>query len=134
MGFLYFMSNINRSNLGNANIAGMPEEIGLVGNQFGVATTLLFATYVPFEGPVAVLLKVIGPKLLMSVCAFCWGISSLSMGTSIPVSDQRSILIRYYSIYSKLSRPLCLPTPHRSLRGRPHPMHQRLHWMDIQEI
>jgi hypothetical protein len=41
MGFLYFMSNINRSNLGNANIAGMPEEIGLVGNQFGIATTLL---------------------------------------------------------------------------------------------
>lgn len=43
MGFLYLMSNLNRSNLGNANIAGMPEEIGLVGNQFGVATTLLYA-------------------------------------------------------------------------------------------
>lgn len=42
MGFLYLMSNLNRSNLGNANIAGMPEEIGLVGNQFGVATTLLY--------------------------------------------------------------------------------------------
>lgn len=37
------MSNLNRSNLGNANISGMPEEIGLVGNQFGVATTLLYA-------------------------------------------------------------------------------------------
>lgn len=43
MGFLYLMSNLNRSNLGNANISGMPEEIGLVGNQFGVATTLLYA-------------------------------------------------------------------------------------------
>lgn len=41
MGLLYMMANLDRSNLGNANIAGMPEEIGLVGNQFGTATTLL---------------------------------------------------------------------------------------------
>ena len=74
------MANLDRSNLGNANIAGMPEEIGLVGNQFGIATTLLFATYVPLEGPVAVLLKIIGPKPLISVCAFCWGASTLGMG------------------------------------------------------
>lgn len=38
---LYLMANLDRSNLGNANISGMPEEIGLVGNQFGVALTLL---------------------------------------------------------------------------------------------
>lgn len=80
MGVLYLMSNLDRSNLGNAQIAGMPEDIGLVGNQFGVAATLLFATYVPFEGPVAMLLKVIGPKPLMSVCALCWGASCLAMG------------------------------------------------------
>lgn len=35
------MASLDRSNLGNANIAGMPEEIGLVGNQFGTAATLL---------------------------------------------------------------------------------------------
>lgn len=43
MGILYMMSNLDRSNLGNANIAGMPKEIGLTGNQFGIATTLLYA-------------------------------------------------------------------------------------------
>jgi hypothetical protein len=42
MGILYLMSNLDRSNLGNANIAGMPEDIGLVGNQFGIATSLLY--------------------------------------------------------------------------------------------
>ncbi|KAL4936211.1 hypothetical protein BDV06DRAFT_233626 [Aspergillus oleicola] len=79
MGILYMMSNLDRSNLGNANVAGLPEQIGLVGNQFGTATTLLYATYVPFEGPVAVLLKAIGPKPLMSVSAFCWAAASLGM-------------------------------------------------------
>lgn len=89
------MSNLDRSNLGNANVAGLPEDIGLVGNQFGTATTLLyvcrthlhililiecrFATYVPFEGPVAVLLKVIGPKPLISISAFCWASATLGM-------------------------------------------------------
>lgn len=41
MGILYFMATLDRNNLGNANIAGMSEEIGLVGNQFGTAVTLL---------------------------------------------------------------------------------------------
>ncbi|KFA77532.1 hypothetical protein S40288_08690 [Stachybotrys chartarum IBT 40288] len=79
MGVLYMMSNLDRSNLGNANIAGMPEDIGLVGNQFGTAATLLFATYVPLEGPVAVLLKVIGPKPLMTFSALSWGLVCLGM-------------------------------------------------------
>lgn len=88
MGFLYLMSNLDRSNLGNANIAGLPEELNLVGNQFGTATTLLFATYVPLEGPVAVLLKVIGPKPIMAISAFCWGSATLGMSF---VKDYRAL-------------------------------------------
>ncbi|KAL2835824.1 high-affinity nicotinic acid transporter [Aspergillus pseudoustus] len=88
MGVLYMMSNLDRSNLGNANVAGLPEEIGLVGNQFGTATTLLFATYVPLEGPVAVLLKIIGPKPLMSISAFCWASATLGMAF---VKDYRGL-------------------------------------------
>ncbi|KUL85459.1 hypothetical protein ZTR_06749, partial [Talaromyces verruculosus] len=79
LGLLYMMANLDRSNIGNAQTAGMPADLGLVGNQFGTATTLLYATYVPFEGPVAVLLKIIGPKPLLATCAFCWGITCLGM-------------------------------------------------------
>ncbi|CAJ2506731.1 Uu.00g079170.m01.CDS01 [Anthostomella pinea] len=71
LGILYM------SNIGNANIAGLPEDTGLVGNQYGTAVTLLYATYVPFEGPVAVLLKIIGPKYLLTGCCFCWGMVCL---------------------------------------------------------
>ncbi|KAJ5405764.1 hypothetical protein N7465_007048 [Penicillium sp. CMV-2018d] len=79
LGLFYMMANLDRSNIGNANTAGFSEDLGLVGNQFGTATTLLYATYVPFEGPAAVLLKIIGPKPLLSTCAFCWGITTLGM-------------------------------------------------------
>lgn len=41
---MYMLANLDRSNLGNANIAGMPKDLGLVGNQFGTATTLLYAS------------------------------------------------------------------------------------------
>lgn len=58
----------------------MSEDIGLVGNQFGTAVTLLFATYVPFEYPIAVLLKIIGPKVILASCATCWGAVTLGMG------------------------------------------------------
>lgn len=58
----------------------MPKDIGLVGNQFGTAVTLLFATYVPFEAPVAVLLKIVGPKPLLAFCCTSWGLVTLCMG------------------------------------------------------
>ncbi|CAK3799334.1 high-affinity nicotinic acid transporter [Lecanosticta acicola] len=79
-GLFYMMANLDRSNLGNAQVAGMPEDIGLVGNQFGTATTLLYATYVPFEAPAALALKKLSPKYLMASCAFCWGLATLGMG------------------------------------------------------
>jgi hypothetical protein len=41
LGLFYLMAILDRNNLGNANIAGMSEELGLVGNQFGTAVTLL---------------------------------------------------------------------------------------------
>ncbi|KAJ5302285.1 high-affinity nicotinic acid transporter [Penicillium antarcticum] len=84
LGLFYMMANLDRSNIGNAQTAGMPEDLGLVGNQFGTATTLLYATYVPFEGPIAVLLKIVGPKPLLSTCAFCWGVTTLGMAGPIP--------------------------------------------------
>lgn len=62
----------NRSNIGNAQIAGLPQDLGLVGNQYGNAVTLLFATYVPFEGPAAVLLKITGPRHLLTFCCLAW--------------------------------------------------------------
>jgi MFS family permease len=58
----------------------MPKDIGLTGNQFGTATSLLFATYVTIETPVAILLKIIRPKYLLAFIAFAWGCVTLGMG------------------------------------------------------
>ncbi|KAF7547916.1 hypothetical protein G7046_g8859 [Stylonectria norvegica] len=80
IGVLYMFCNLDRGNVGNANIAGMGKDIGLVGNQFGTAVTLLYATYVPFEAPIAILLKIVGPKPLLAICATSWGCVTIGMG------------------------------------------------------
>src|SRR5271169_5288077 len=80
LGLFYMLANLDRSNLGNANITGMPTDIGLTGNQFGTAVTLFYATYAPSEAPMGILLKIVGPNYLLGVCAFSWGIITLCMG------------------------------------------------------
>lgn len=80
LSLFYMMANLDRGNLGNANIAGMSEDLKLTGNQFGTAVTLLYATYVTLEAPTAILLKIVGPRYLLATCAFCWGLTTLCMG------------------------------------------------------
>ena len=41
LGLFYMMAILDRSNLGNAQVAGLQEDLNLVGNQFGTATSLL---------------------------------------------------------------------------------------------
>lgn len=74
------MFTLTRSNIGNARIAGLEDDLGLEGNQYGNAVSLLYATYVPLELPCAILLKVIGPKYLLSFCTVAWGLICLCTG------------------------------------------------------
>ncbi|KAK8240199.1 high-affinity nicotinic acid transporter [Phyllosticta capitalensis] len=80
LGILYMLANLDRSNIGNARIAGLEDDLGLEGNQYGNAVSLLYATYVPLELPCAILLKVIGPKYLLSFCTVAWGLICLCTG------------------------------------------------------
>lgn len=88
------LANLDRSNIGNAQTAGLNTDIGLVGNQYGTAVSLLYATYVPFEGPVAVLLKIIGPKYLLTTCCFCWYEIHLIDLTALNLNDVNLVLTR----------------------------------------
>ncbi|KAL3444614.1 high-affinity nicotinic acid transporter [Aspergillus insuetus] len=79
-GVMYLLANLDRNNLGNTQLMGLPEDLGLVGNQFGNAVSIFYATYVTFETPLSICLKIIGPKYLLSACFFCWGLVCLCMG------------------------------------------------------
>lgn len=46
---IYLMAFIDRTNMGNARILGMQEDLKLVGYRFNIALTAFFVTYVLFE-------------------------------------------------------------------------------------
>ncbi|KAH3671479.1 hypothetical protein OGAPHI_000181 [Ogataea philodendri] len=47
----YFFSALDRSNIGNAKVAGMATDIGITDVQFSNVTSVLYATYIPFMIP-----------------------------------------------------------------------------------
>jgi hypothetical protein len=48
MAFLYLLSHIDRGNVGNAKIEGMDKDLGLVGNQYNIISTIFFVPYIIF--------------------------------------------------------------------------------------
>ncbi|KAK7528434.1 high-affinity nicotinic acid transporter [Phyllosticta citriasiana] len=50
LGILYMLANLDRSNIGNARIAGRPQDLGLTGNQYGDAVTLAVCHLCPVRG------------------------------------------------------------------------------------
>ncbi|CAK7221007.1 hypothetical protein SBRCBS47491_004380 [Sporothrix bragantina] len=79
-GLMYFLANLDRNNLGQAEVMGLPEDLGLVGNQFGNAVTVFYATYVAFETPLTIAMKHVGAKNLLAMCMFGWGAVCLGTG------------------------------------------------------
>ncbi|ODV89722.1 hypothetical protein CANCADRAFT_142936 [Tortispora caseinolytica NRRL Y-17796] len=77
---LYFLSFLDRGNIGNAKIAGMNQDLGLSDHEYSVALTVFFATYCTFEAPANVVLKILGPKIWLPMIAVCWGAVVLGMG------------------------------------------------------
>lgn len=45
LAFLYLCSLVNSSNMGNAKMEDMNNDLGLVGNQYNIASTLFFIPY-----------------------------------------------------------------------------------------
>ncbi|TFK55686.1 MFS general substrate transporter [Heliocybe sulcata] len=70
---LVWLANfLDRSNAGNARIVGLESGIHLVGNQFNIALTVFYVTYVAVELPSNWVIKKVGPTrwLPFLVCAF----------------------------------------------------------------
>lgn len=83
---------VDRSNIGNANLTGFSDDLGLVGNQYGAAVSVVYATYVVFEPFWNIMLKILTPKLLMTGSCLAW--SALTIGTAFAKSFDQLVGIR----------------------------------------
>ncbi|KAI0480963.1 MFS general substrate transporter [Xylariaceae sp. FL0804] len=73
-GLMYCISLIDRSNLSSAAIAGMVQDLDLVGNRYSVVSLVFFVTYILFQPPSTVVVRKIGPRIHISSITLLWGI------------------------------------------------------------
>ncbi|KAJ7777299.1 major facilitator superfamily domain-containing protein [Mycena metata] len=76
---LYLCCFLDRSNLGNARIAGMAQDLKLSGMRYQMAAAAFFITYGLLEVPCNILLKLLRPSIWISSIVLAWGIVMVSM-------------------------------------------------------
>ncbi|KEZ46290.1 hypothetical protein SAPIO_CDS1211 [Scedosporium apiospermum] len=60
---LYLLAYLDRGNIGNARLAGLEKDLGMAGDQYNVALTIFFVSYIVFEVPANMALKYLSPRV-----------------------------------------------------------------------
>ncbi|KAK3371037.1 major facilitator superfamily domain-containing protein [Lasiosphaeria ovina] len=77
---VYLSCFLDRSNIGNVKVAGMPADIGASPAEFSTAVSIFYATYVAFEAPWAILLKKLTPRFLLTALCVVWSLTTVFSG------------------------------------------------------
>ncbi|SMQ55240.1 unnamed protein product [Zymoseptoria tritici ST99CH_3D1] len=78
---LYLLSFLDRVNIGNARLYGLEEDLGLEGNQYQIAVSLLFVTYILSELPSNLIIKAyVRPSRWIAFITASWGIVATLTG------------------------------------------------------
>ncbi|KAG0650130.1 putative transporter [Hyphodiscus hymeniophilus] len=75
LGSLYFISLLDRTNLGAASVAGMQKELGMndKNNAYTIVSLVFFFTYAIFQAPALVFMRQLGPRIFLSAIVLMWG-------------------------------------------------------------
>ncbi|KAI1411465.1 putative MFS transporter [Hypoxylon sp. FL1857] len=76
---LYLFCFIDRSNIGNARLAGLEEDLGMRGNDYNALLSIFFISYIIFQIPSNLANKMIGPGWFIPFLSFGFGVCSLGM-------------------------------------------------------
>ncbi|OAQ66151.2 MFS transporter [Pochonia chlamydosporia 170] len=77
---VYLFSFVDRVNLGNARLYGLEEDLNLTTSQFQVAISIFFVTYMFFEVPSNLVLKLFTPRRWIAFITISWGLVATLMG------------------------------------------------------
>ena len=69
-----------RVNIGNARLYGLEADLGLTGNQYQIAVSILFVTYLLMEVPSNLALKPVVPSRWLAFIIVAWGIVATLTG------------------------------------------------------
>ncbi|KAL5353983.1 hypothetical protein ACLOAV_000068 [Pseudogymnoascus australis] len=77
--FMYLFSYMDRTNIGNAKVAGMSEDLNLDSAKYSVTLVVFFVGYVIFEIPSNMLLARSRPSRFLPTIMFLWGCLTVGM-------------------------------------------------------
>ncbi|KAL1613454.1 hypothetical protein SLS54_010592 [Diplodia seriata] len=78
LSFLYLISFLDRTNIGNAKIDGLQDDLGMTNGQYNASLSIFFISYSLAEPLTNVLLKRMRPSVFLPTIMFLWGIWGLS--------------------------------------------------------
>ncbi|KAE8147460.1 MFS general substrate transporter [Aspergillus avenaceus] len=74
---MYILNYLDRNNIASARLAGLPEDLGLQGQQYATCVSILFVGYLLMQIPSNMLLNKIGkPAVYLPTSMMAWGIIS----------------------------------------------------------
>ncbi|KAG6375167.1 major facilitator superfamily domain-containing protein [Boletus reticuloceps] len=76
---LYLLSFLDRSNIGNAKIAGLSTDLHLVGLRYNIAAAVFFVLYIFAEVPSNIILKLFRPSRWIPTTMVAWGLVTTLM-------------------------------------------------------
>ncbi|KAI0347339.1 MFS general substrate transporter [Trametopsis cervina] len=91
---MYFTNYLDRSNINNAYVSGMKEELNMVGNQFNKINTIFTCGYIVGMIPNNLMLQVVSPRIWLPSMQILWGV--LTMCTSAVGTVEQIYAIRFF--------------------------------------
>ncbi|KAG6807081.1 hypothetical protein H0H93_002008, partial [Arthromyces matolae] len=76
----YLLSFLDRTNFGNARVAGLQKDLNMSNHQYSVALTVTYVPYIVAELPSNLLLKTVGPNLMLPTMLTLWGVITTLQG------------------------------------------------------
>ncbi|KAL2021367.1 hypothetical protein VTK56DRAFT_7232 [Thermocarpiscus australiensis] len=80
LSLLYLLAFLDRTNIGNAKIAGLSKTLNLSVPSYNATLTIFFVSYSVFEPLSNILLKRMRPSIFIPIIMVLWGASMLGMG------------------------------------------------------
>lgn len=77
---LWLLAFIDRSNIGNARIDGLAEDLKLDSNKFNIALTVFYVPYICYDVPSNLVIKYFRAGYYLPTLLILWGIVSLCIG------------------------------------------------------
>ncbi|TFK75926.1 MFS general substrate transporter [Pluteus cervinus] len=94
LALLWLANFIDRSNIGNARIAGLEQDTHLVGNQFNTVLAVFYVSYLLIQVPSNLVLKTVKPNRWIPLLVCVWGMVTIM--TCFVHSYSGLIAIRFF--------------------------------------